>query len=507
MSSFTIGSATEKARRLRRFDPIGLNRTLHGYYYIAHYFPLRAQDEITAEDADKLLAKVDVSQGFEAYIHFPFCEVICSFCHFMKELGGASLGEKENDILGAVEKEIEMYASRLGTINAHSLQLGGGTPSLMSNAGLRRILGVVNKHFRFDASAEKKIELFPKHYDAKELREKLAILKDHGFTDIVIDLESGNPQSLKTIGRGITSLEAYLEVVEESTNAGFTSIVTALMMGLPHETFDSLEATVQTLLKVPEVQVVNTFPTIIREPDPIFRQCQQRPDWFPSAEMRDAMWIMTRDLFREAGFREGPISYLHSPSKRPQQQSDKFECVNLIAFGPSAFGYWNGEDWSAQCFNHCNLDDYYRRIRQNQLPLWRAGVADNTERARRKLIFGLANCKTENLVELERRFGISVDDTFGQMLNGLYEQGLIRIDKTGHGVYYTEEGLCRLEEISYFFGSDWVNQRANLPVSPTDPHHDELLRHHYYPAIRPEDEASFKSFVEQHPNDFMRKLN
>src|SRR6185369_12562185 len=131
---------------------------------------------------------------------------------------------------------------------------------------------------------------------------------------------------------------------------------------------------------------------------------------------------------------------------------------------PSAFGYWNGDDWAAQCFNYANLPDYYRRIDKGELPLWRAGVMDNNDRARRKLIFGLANCKTEDLTVIEKRFGVSVDELFGRELNAIYDKGLIEIDKSGRGVYYTEAGLSRLEEISYFFGSDAVNQRANSAV-------------------------------------------
>src|SRR3989344_2208523 len=375
MNTHTVSaqSALDKAPDLREFDAIGLTRTLHAYYYISHYPPLRAQDEVTAEEALALMARVDTSHGFETYIHFPFCEVLCSFCHFMKEIGGKELGQKEELLLAAVEKEIGMYTRHLGKIDVHSLQLGGGTPSLMSNSGLRRILEFVDRQFNFDVNAERKIELFPKRYDKKELREKLTILKDHGFTDIVIDIESGNQQSLNRIGRRITSFDAYVELVGECMNAGFNSIVSALMMGLPHETLESLEATVRTLIKMPEVQVVNTFPAIMREPDVLIQQYRQHPEWFPDAESRDAMWILARNLFHQNGYGEGPISYLHSPSKRPQQQSDKFECVNLISFGPSAFGYWNGDGWAAQCFNYANLPDYYRRIGNGELPLWRAG--------------------------------------------------------------------------------------------------------------------------------------
>jgi oxygen-independent coproporphyrinogen-3 oxidase len=499
-------NAAERAKRLRRFEDVGLSRTHNGFYYISHYFPIRAQSEVSAAEAERLLASVDSTGGFETYMHFPFCEVLCTFCHFFKERSKAEVGPREDTALSALEHEIDLYGSILGKIDAHSLQMGGGTPSLMSNAGLKRILKFVHQRLSFDSTAEKKIEIYPKYYDRAELSEKLEILHDYGFTDIVIDLESGNQKTLNVIGRGNSSLEAYCEVVELCVARGFKSIVTALMMGLPHETFESLHRTVETILSIPEVQVVNTFPTIIREGDAIFRHLKKRPQDFADAEGRDAMWMFVRDQFRAHGFSEGPISYQHRPSKRPQQQSEKFECVNLLGFGPSAFAYWNGPDWAAQCFNFCNLHDYYERLEKNELPLWRAGVMGQEERSRRKIIFGLANCKTENLNAIEERFGISVDQVFGKMLNGLLELGLIELDVSGGGIHYTEEGLCRLEEISYFFGSDYVNDIVARPIPIENPHQADLRRFNFYPYVEPDARARFRRFVENQPSAFMQRL-
>jgi len=500
-----VSAATERVRSLKRLDQFGLRRSRHGYYYIAHYPPLRAQKELSSAEVEQLISNLDVSAGFETYLHFPFCEIICTFCHFLKEKV-PGVAPKEGQLLSAIEKEIEMYADRLGKMPAHSLQIGGGTPSLMSNKGLVRILGVVERHFDFDAGAEKKIELFPKRYDQEELAEKLCILRDHGFTDIVIDLESGNQATLDYIGRGISSLDVYLELVEACVKAGFSSIVSALMMGLPGETFDSLERTLERLTLIPEIKVINTFPTIVRPPDGIFTQYQKHPEDFPNPEQWQSMWVFARNFLRSKGWKEGPISYLHHPDKRPAQQADKFECVNLLGFGPSAFGYWNGPEWAAQCYNPCTQAEYYSRVAEDRLPLWRAGLMDQEERARRKLIFGLANCKTENLHEIERRFDVSVDELFGPILNALLELGLIEMDRSGEGVRYTEDGLCRLEEISYFLGSDDVNYQAEAYPDKSDPQYLQLLRHHYYPTVAAEDRSAWRQYASGFSSSFTSKL-
>lgn len=496
-------SSVAKAARLRGLEKNGLVRTQTGYYYIAHYYPLRAMQKVEAKNASILVQHM-AGSSFETYLHFPFCDIKCSFCHFQKELVGADFAIREDNYLDLVERELDLYGQILGRIKARSFYIGGGTPSVMSNRRLVRLLSKIRHRLEIVDGAEIKFELFPKMYQAAELDEKLRILRDFGFTDLVIDLESGNQASLNYVGRKNTSLAAYLQLVGRAIDFGFSSIVTALIPGMPHETLESLEQTLEQLCSIKQLKIINTFPLIIRKPDAIHRQCLLHPHNFPTALERDVLWIFARDYLRAKGFKEGPISYLHRPSKRPEQQADKFECVNLLGFGSSAFGYLNSGVWSTQYFNFCNKEDYAQRILAGELPLWQVGMLDQKERARRKLIFGLANCKTENLYDLENRFGISVDDLFGKVLNALLELELIEI-QPGQGVCYTEQGLCRLEEISYFLGSNYVKDACAKSVEK-DKWYRERLSHHYYIRIPKLHRRRFEEFVARQPTEFMKKV-
>jgi oxygen-independent coproporphyrinogen-3 oxidase len=461
---------------------------------------------VTAQEADQVIKSI-VNSKFETYIHFPFCEQMCTFCHFYKKPMGKDFNVREDEALTAVEMEMEMYAEILGgRIPSRSLQMGGGTPSLISNPRLIKLLSKVSKCLDLESTAEIKIEIYPKYYDEQEIREKLRILKDFGFTDLVIDLESGNKASLDFIARKNSSLDAYLKLVDICVQEGFNSIVTALIVGLPHETFETLESTLQTLVSIPEVKVVNTFPIIMRETDPITKQLNLQPEVFNDAVTREAMWIFARDYMKSKGYTEGPISYLHHPTKRPDQQADKFECVNLLGMGVSAFGYLNGDTWAGQYFNYCNQNDYFERIKLRQLPMWRFGKYGQDERARRKVIFGLANVKTEYLFELEKRFGVSVDEIYGKVFNAFLELNLIEIDQKGNGIFYTEKGLSRLEELSYFLSSTYVKDICDRLPDQQDPHYKELINQHYFVTIPLEDRKKFEAFIDSQPSGFIYRL-
>jgi coproporphyrinogen III oxidase-like Fe-S oxidoreductase len=329
-------------------------------------------------------------------------------------------------------------------------------------------------------------------------------LRSMGVTDLVIDLESGNKQTLDFVNRKNSSLDSYLHTVDICISEGFRSIVTALIIGMPHETFETIATTITTLSKIEEVKVINTFPLVMREFDPVAKQILKNQTTGVSSVRRDQMWLFARDLLRDLGYVEGPISYFHPKTKKPKQQVDKFECVNLLGFGPSAFGYLNGADWAAQYYGHCTQASYAAAITAGSPGIWRAGFVNNTERARRKLIFGLANVKIENLKDIERVYGIDVDEVFGRELNALLSLGLIEIADNDCGIRYTEDGLSRLEEITYFLGSTFVKDRTDQLPDITDKEYKLLMNHHYTVTTAKEDRLAFERYAGSQSKSFKK---
>lgn len=494
---------------LQRLNEFGIRRTFHGFYYISHYYPLRAMSEISGQRAKEILSEM-AGSTFEVYLHYPFCEQLCSFCHFHKKITNLdNVERRETEVIDTLIAELQLNTQIMGQrIKARSLQLGGGTPSLMTNQSLVRLLRACEKYLDIQAGAEIKIEIYPKHYEESYLREKLKILKNFGFTNLVVDLESGNQKTLYFIQRKNSSLDDYLRLVEICIEEGFTSFITALMAGLPYETYDSMYSTVETLSEIKELSVINVFPTIMRESDPISKKLELHPEAFNDSSTRDTMWLMARMALHDKGFIDGPISYLHRPTVRPEQQADKFECVNLIGFGPSSFGYLNGphNDWAGQYFNFCSTEEHRKRINEGYPAIWRIGQYDNEERARRKIIFGLANVKTENLFAIEQNYNVSIDKIMGKTLNALHSLDLIELDKSIHGIRFTDQGLARLEEITYYFYSKFAKDKCDEIPDMRDENYKWLINQHYAVTVRREDRLRFEKYEASMSNNFMEKL-
>lgn len=484
----------EQVEDLAQLTKYGLSRHLTNYYYIAHYYPLRAMEDVSESNFVGMLQDVE-SNRFEIYLHYPFCEVKCSFCHFYKEL--AHGGQDSQAYLELLEQELAYVCRRLGfRPRVKSLYIGGGTPSLMSRSSFERLYGQIEKWMDLEGCEEFKFEVFPKSYDENELRQYLVTLKAFGVTDLVVDLESGNPESLRLVGRRNSSSSDFFRVVNMAAEVGIASIVTALVVGLPKETLSSLHDTITSLIAHDSVKVINVFPLIIRYPDPIFRQYSRNTGVFHTAESRELLWLYARDLLASEGFVEGPLSYWRRRGKRSVQQEAKFECVNLLGFGPSAFGYLNGPDWAAQYFNFCNMAEWGGKIKEGKIPIWRAGMMDQGERARRKLIFGLANCQWEDLGKINKEFGVDIDNLCGRELAAFEKLDLVERDQSCNFVQYTDRGLRRVEELSYHLSSQIVKDVCSVPnhALAGEVSRLELLTQHYFITVPDVERRAFELY-------------
>jgi oxygen-independent coproporphyrinogen-3 oxidase len=110
------------------------------FFPSVHYPPITMYPPLTEE---ALFEGYTLPQDglFNVYAHIPFCQRRCVFCHYPLKLGNKQTEEKDR-YLGALEKEMDIYMNRLGIekIYARSILVGGGTPTFLTVAQLRRFL-------------------------------------------------------------------------------------------------------------------------------------------------------------------------------------------------------------------------------------------------------------------------------------------------------------------------------------------------------------------------------
>jgi len=175
------------------------------------------------------------------YVHVPFCRRLCYYCGCnMLVTRSQSLVER---YLRALELELDRVAdllpSRPEVVQVH---LGGGTPTYLGPDQLARLADAVQKRFPWKPGIEASIEIHPAVTSVEQIR-TLARL---GFNRVSMGVQDFDPAVQKRINRK-QSFEETRELISESRARGFVSVNVDLMYGLPLQTVDRFQRTLDRI--------------------------------------------------------------------------------------------------------------------------------------------------------------------------------------------------------------------------------------------------------------------
>lgn len=213
---------------------------MQDYYRVS---PLKANLAMEiAKREDRLIQSLDLVNGYSLYIGIPFCKTRCSYCSFTA-YALDEWRERIDEYLDALCKELEF----VGQVSAShqkkldTIYVGGGTPTSLSAVQLDRLLTCVETHFPYEYMQEITVEA---GRPDSITREKLEVLRKHNVGRISINPQTMQDKTLKLIGREHTVQDIY-DVYAVARELGFMNINMDLIIGLPGETVEDVEDTLQ----------------------------------------------------------------------------------------------------------------------------------------------------------------------------------------------------------------------------------------------------------------------
>jgi len=176
------------------------------------------------------------------YVHIPFCNQLCWYC------GCTTKATRQYhpvaDYMTALLEEISTVADLMPrdcrTIHMH---WGGGSPSILLPDDIRRLAAAIHSRFQRDPAAEFAVEVDPRFFDA----ERVAAFAEAGVNRVSVGVQDFDPAVQKAINRTQT-VEMTRSVVEMFRAAGVRSVNIDLVYGLPHQTRQSVERTLDEVL-------------------------------------------------------------------------------------------------------------------------------------------------------------------------------------------------------------------------------------------------------------------
>ncbi len=184
-------------------------------------------------------------QSASVYIGIPFCPTRCLYCSFTSN---AESKDELERYLNALETEI-IEVSRLikeNDIEIETIYVGGGTPTTFDEFQLERLMKLITKCF--DLKTVKEFTVEAGRPDTIT-REKLEILKNFNVGRISINPQTMKDETLRIIGRNhsVKEIQSCFKMARE---IGFDSINTDLIAGLPKESFEDFEKTLNEVLEL-----------------------------------------------------------------------------------------------------------------------------------------------------------------------------------------------------------------------------------------------------------------
>lgn len=210
----------------------------------------------TADNQEELLA-YNTPRSYSLYISIPFCPSRCSYCSFVSRTTAESGKLIEPYVTALCEelRDISELAQR-NRLKLETIYIGGGTPTAISAAQLRRLMQTVQQYFDVSAVREYTVEAGRPDCTTPE---KLEVIKEYGATRISINPQTLSDKVLHAIGRK-HSAQDILDCYAEARRIGHKNINMDLIAGLPLDTPESFADTVQGVLKLaPENITVHTL--------------------------------------------------------------------------------------------------------------------------------------------------------------------------------------------------------------------------------------------------------
>lgn len=355
-------------------------------------------------------------ERFGIYIHIPFCVKKCSYCDFVSFCSDEKTWEQyTNAVVCEIENKKIENPKKVTTI-----YIGGGTPSLIPENYIVKIINTVKSRFKIEESAEITIEVNPGTVTEK----KLVAYKNVGINRISIGLQSAEDRILKLIGR-IHNYQTFLSTYNLTRNIGFENINVDLMLAIPTQTKEEL---LNTLNKVIELKPnhISLYSLIVEENTEIKKALEVGNLEYVDEKVEREMYWKTKRILEKNGYFHYEISNF---AKRGLESKHNMDCWNqeeYIGFGIAAHSYINNKRFS----NISNLEEYIKNINEENFEKNIELHENQTKQDKMKeyMMIGLRKIDGISISEFERRFRISPLFYFRFEIDKLVKENLLEVD-------------------------------------------------------------------------------
>ena len=377
-----------------------------------------------------------MKKELELYLHIPFCVSKCKYCDFLS----APSGEEQRQIyVERLCRRIRYWSDVIHNYGYEivSIFVGGGTPSILTEAQITQVFEAVHESFPIREDAEITLEMNP----GTDVKDKLPVYRELGINRLSMGLQSADNEELKCLGR-IHTYEDFRQVYQWAREAGFTNINVDLMSAIPGQTLESYEDTLRKVADL-EPEHISAYSLIIEEGTPFYERYGEgrHAEELPDEDIERQMYVRTGEILEDYGYHRYEIS---------NYAKDGYECRHNL-------GYWDRKEYLGLGAGASSLMDHIRWKEPDHIGPSTGMVLEEREdftRLRRKdemeefMFLGLRKINGVSEYDFYKSFRVSMDEIYKESIENLIKEGLLvreedRIRLTDRGIDLSNYALSQ----------------------------------------------------------------
>ncbi|MBZ5491071.1 MAG: radical SAM family heme chaperone HemW [Acidobacteriia bacterium] len=385
------------------------------------------------------------------YISVPFCRSKCTYCNFASGVFSAAQMGRYVERVSEDMQWLRAHADELGATipeMVDSIYLGGGTPSLLPPDELKKLFFTLRQEFKILPKAEVTVECAPGTLTDQIIH----TLVTRGVNRVSLGVQSFVDQEAASVAR-LHTREKTLNDIERLRKAGISNINVDLIAGLPHQTRESWEYSLEQAIAtgVPHVSVymleVDGDSRLGREL--IAGGTKYHAHFVPDDDLTAEFYETACERLNAAGIAQYEISNFAREGFESRHNLKYWMRQPYLGFGVDAHSMLPAVSGQAESVRLATTDDYDRFFISAD---FKASAVSKEQALEESFFLGLRLNRGVDLERVREEFGAAVNK-FGAAIDELVEEGLLI--RSGENLRLTNRGrLLSNEVFGRFIGAE-----------------------------------------------------
>jgi oxygen-independent coproporphyrinogen-3 oxidase len=364
------------------------------------------------------------------YLHIPFCNQICTYCDFHKEIANT---KKKQDYIYALCEELQFHSDKYTSLE--TIYIGGGTPSSLDLGLLETLLKTIKETIPLNNIIEYSIETNPNDL-TKEFAE---LIFSYGVNRVSIGVQTFHQKHLTFLGRTHNQQDVYngIEVLKET---GFTNISVDMMFSLINQTLEELQEDITKVLAL-GINHISYYSLILEEKTKLYYMYEHDKVTLNEDDLEAKMYDLVINELESNGFKQYEISNFAKDGKTSLHNLSYWTNKEYLGLGSGSHSLYNKQRF----FHINNVKEYISNVSKKQFLEYDYYEYDTITD---EMILGLRLTKGISVSYIEEKYKLVLVEAYPK-LNEFIQGGYLEIEKDY--IRLTKKGIFVGNEIFVVF--------------------------------------------------------